>query len=241
MFYKTGIDITNDKQMFNFLKNHFEYSTMNSWNRLSSIANNVKLYNLDLSGDWNVALSMLENGEYETLSWVIRGWERANPGYSVYFNGRNGGYLVLTNERSATSILPDSILDNDTYEDYKEWCRDEYGSVRANRAELVEYTKLVQSFDRLCDELRAYCDGLSNLNFEIVEMEKAVNDFNEDYADDLEAMEFDELHCDSEGIVDISEISMLKSLYEAFIRMARRDYYHLDFIGGGKVKLVSDY
>ena len=46
-FYKTGIDITNDKQMFNFLKNHFEYWTMNSWNRLSSVANKVKLYDLD--------------------------------------------------------------------------------------------------------------------------------------------------------------------------------------------------
>ena len=241
MFYKTGIDITNDKQMFNFLKNHFEYSTLNSWNRLSSIANNVKLYNLDLSGDWNVALSMLENGEYESLSWVIRGWERANPGSSVYFNGRNGGYLVLTNADDNSHILPDEIIESEDYEEYKRYCKDHYGSVKANRADLVYYTKLVQSFDRLCDELRAYCDELSNLNFEIVEMEKAVNDFNEDYADDLEVLEFDELRCDSEGIVDISEISMLKSLYEAFIRMARRDYYHLDFIGGGKVKLVSDY
>ena len=50
MFYKTGVDITNDKQMFNFLKNHFEYYTCNSWNGLRSVANNVKLYNLDLSG-----------------------------------------------------------------------------------------------------------------------------------------------------------------------------------------------
>ena len=32
MFYKTGVDITNDKQMFNFLKDHFTYPTMNSWN-----------------------------------------------------------------------------------------------------------------------------------------------------------------------------------------------------------------
>ena len=30
MFYKTGVDITNDRQMFEFLKGHFEYPTMNS-------------------------------------------------------------------------------------------------------------------------------------------------------------------------------------------------------------------
>ena len=43
MFYKTGVDITNDRQMFEFLKGHFEYHTMSSWNRLYSIANDVKM------------------------------------------------------------------------------------------------------------------------------------------------------------------------------------------------------
>ena len=31
MFYKTGVDITNEKQMFNFLKGHTTYYTANSW------------------------------------------------------------------------------------------------------------------------------------------------------------------------------------------------------------------
>ena len=43
MFYKKGIDITNAKQMFEFLKGHYMYDTMNSWNGLKSIANNVKI------------------------------------------------------------------------------------------------------------------------------------------------------------------------------------------------------
>ena len=174
MFYTKGIDITNDKQMFNFLKNHFEYPTMNSWNRCYSIANKVKLYNLGLSGNWCVALSLLEEGEYESLNWMIQDWEREHPTYEVYFNGRSGGYLVLKDKGYNGHVLPDMIVDNEDYEEYKEWCRDNYGSVKANREDLVYYTKLVQEFDKLCDELRDYCDRLSNLKFEVIEMEKSV-------------------------------------------------------------------
>ena len=59
MFYKKGVHISNTKQMYEFLNTHFMYDTMNSWNGLKSIANNVKMYNLDLDGDWNNALSFL--------------------------------------------------------------------------------------------------------------------------------------------------------------------------------------
>ena len=31
MFYKTGVDIANTKSMWEFLHNHFQYYTMNSW------------------------------------------------------------------------------------------------------------------------------------------------------------------------------------------------------------------
>ena len=222
MFYKTGVDITNDKQMFNFLKNHFEYWTMNSWNRLSSVANKVKLYDLDLTGDWSVALSLLEAGEYDTINMLIHDWERENPGYFVSFNGRCGGYLVLTDKGSNRNILPDDITDCDTYEEYKEYCRDYIGTVRMNRQTLVYYTKLVQSFDKLCDELRDFCDQLSQQSFEIVEMQRAVEDFNNSYGDDLEYLGFQYLRCDEQGIVDISEICCLESLKEAFYRVASR-------------------
>jgi hypothetical protein len=222
MFYKTGVDITNDKQMFNFLKEHFEYWTLNSWNRLESVANNVKLYNLDLTGDWSVALSLLEAGEYDTLSWMIHDWEGEHRGYEVTFNGRCGGYLVLTAKGSNAHVLPDSITSVNTYEEYKEYCREYYGSVKANRWELVEYTKLVQAFDRLCDQLRYYCDELSRQSFEIVEMQRAVEEFNNDYSDDLEYLEFQYLKCDAQGNVDISEICQLECLKEAFYRIASR-------------------
>ena len=219
MFYKTGVDITNDKQMFNFLKDHFEYYTCNSWNGLRSVANNVKLYNLDLSGDWCVALSLLEAEDYDTVNMIIHDWEREHPGYSVGFNGRSGGYLVLGNKGNARHVLPDEISDYDTYDDYKEICKELFGSVKANRETLVYYTKLVQDFDRLCDSLRVYCDMLSRDTFEITTMQKAVDQFNDEYTDDLEYLEFDYLKMDDEGTVNVAEIFTLKALADAFVRI----------------------
>jgi hypothetical protein len=242
MFYKTGVDITNDKQMFNFLRDHFEYYTANSWNGLKSIANNVKLYNLDLTGNWCVALSLLEADDYDTINMLIHDWEREYCGYSVGFNGRSGGYLVLTDRGSARHVLPEEITDCVDYEDYKQYCREYYGTVKANRHVLVEYTKLVQAFDRLCDALRDYCDMLSQQSFEIMEMQKAVDEFNDTYSDDLEYLDFQCLKMDTDGCVDISEICQLNSLYEAFLRVAdRRNVgYRIEPLPDWRVRLTSN-
>lgn len=160
MFYKTGVDITNAKSMYEFLANHYKYDTMNSWNGLKSIANNVKVYNLDLEGDKWLALKMLEEDNYVCVNMMIEDWEDFHPGYVVGFNGRSGGYLVLYNEKGNGNVLPDIIAEND-YEEFKQWCKDYYGSVKNYLKELQYYTKLVQDFDRLCDELREYVNELS--------------------------------------------------------------------------------
>ena len=243
-FYKTGVDITNDKQMFNFLKGHTTYYTANSWNGLESIANDVKLYRLDLSGDWGTAYDLLANGEYDTLNCMIQQWCEDHRGFEVYFNGRSGGYLVLTPDDHCGTMLPDDIEYCDNYDEYKRYCKEYYGSVKANRSDLVFYTKLVQDFDKLCDQLREYCDELSNLKFEVIEMEKSVDSFNIQYESDLEVMEFQELRCDSEGVVDLSEVIMLQSLTEAFLRLAKRDGYKIEWLKengqpNNKVKLIA--
>jgi hypothetical protein len=241
MFYKTGIDITNDKQMFNFLKNHFEYYTMNSWNRRSSIANNVKLHRLNLTGDWCVALSLLEAGEYDTISLMIRDWEQDHPSFEVCFNGRSNGYLVLHNIHNNVHVLPMEIVESEDYDEYKRWCREHYSTVKAYRESLVFYTKLVQDFDRLCDDLRSYCDQLSQRSFEIVEMQKAVDQFNEDYSNDLEYLDFQCLKMDADGCVDVSEICQLTCLYEAFLKVADRSKvgYKLEYLPDWRIKLKS--
>lgn len=47
MFFKE-VDKNDRNAMIEFLSNHFRYYTMNSWNRLTSYANNVKIYNLPI-------------------------------------------------------------------------------------------------------------------------------------------------------------------------------------------------
>lgn len=241
MFYKTGVDITNDKQMFNFLKQHSEYWTANSWNGLKSIANCVKLYKLGLSGDWGVAYDLLASGEYDTINYMIQEWKREHRGYDVTFNGRSGGYLVLGNSDNNGHILPYVIEQADTYEEYKEYCRMYYGSVKAYRTVLVSFTKLVQSFDKLCDELRDFCDELSRQTFEILEMQKAVEQFNNDYYADLEFLSFSELRCDMYGSVYIGEIFKLQCLAEAFMRISDRTDcgYKLSFTEDLNVRMVK--
>ena len=219
MFYIKGSDITNDKQMFEFINNHFRYYTANSWNRGRSIAHNVKIYNLGLSGDHWTALTFLQDDDYFVVNMMIEDWETEHRGYTVGFNGRSGGYLVLYNAAGGSAI-PDT-LDYDSYEDYKADMRDYYGSVKANRNELRDFVKVVQDFDRLCDQLRDYVDELSNRNFLIEAMKESVERFNEQYADDLEYLEFEPLAVELDK-VDISEIRQVASLYEDFIRVASK-------------------
>jgi hypothetical protein len=237
MFYKKGIDITNDKQMFNFLKSHFTYFVANPWNHRISIANNVKLYNLNLSGYWQNALNILEDDDYFEIRALIQDWLREHSDCCVYFNGRSAGYLVLCDKYCNDSILPDYITDSDTYEDYKQYCKDSYDSVRANRQSLVYYTKLVQDFDKLCDSLRDYCDIISKADYAAIKMQRIVHDFNYTYEKDLEFLGFCDLECSEDGIVNISEILNLHCLYEAFLKLTKGELEFLD--DKGNVKLIS--
>ena len=47
--FNQKVDLRNRKEMINFLTTHFRYYTNNSWNLSTSYANNVKIYNLDLT------------------------------------------------------------------------------------------------------------------------------------------------------------------------------------------------
>lgn len=234
MFYQKGIDITNAKQMWNFLHDHYQYYTMNSWNGIKSIANNVKVYNLKLSGNCYNALTFLQDDDYFTVNMMISDWEADHPNYRVGFNGRSGGYLVLYNNDNNGTVLPDEVAYNDDYEGYKEMCREYFGSVKDARYKLVEAVKLVQDFDKLCDQLRDYCNELSIKSYAVEEMQKSVELFNEEYADDLAYLEFDELVCESNGVVDCSQIRILDCLFEAFTKIARRPN------SGYKLKFFED-
>ena len=147
--------------MFEFLKRHYTYYIMNSWNITKTIANNVKIYNLDLQGDMWKALEELQNEDYFTINDIISIFEDKHKYYKVYFNGRSGGYLILCNKHNNRNILPSIIEDSQNYEEFKQECKDFYGGVKYYKSDLQEYTKLVQDFDKLCDELRFYVNSLS--------------------------------------------------------------------------------
>jgi hypothetical protein len=147
---------------------------------------------------------------------------------------------VLYNKENYRSVIPEAIDYNDNYEGYKEFCREcGYGSVKAHRDELVEFVRLVQAFDRLCDEIRDFVNDLSKLSYELEEMQKIVETFNLEYSSDLELLGFNELEVNEAGEVDITEIYTLQCLAEAFQRLAdRKDIgYRLAYDGGTKVKL----
>lgn len=215
-FQKTGIDICSAKSMFNFLNEHFRYSTMNSWNRMESIANCVKVDEMELASDPYVALRYLEAEEYFTINDMIRDWEALHPGYQVGFNGRSGGYLVLYNKGNMRSIVPDEIDGYDSYEDWKEDLK-RYGYRVSDFFRMLrDTTELVRDFDKLCDELRAYTETLGFGKFEIDQMEEAVCRFNDLYGDDLDKLGYSELEMDADGKVYIGEIEQMLSLLEAF-------------------------
>lgn len=242
MFYKKGIDITNAKQMFNFLRGHYMYDTMNSWNQLKSIANNVKIYNLNLEGDhWN-ALRYLEDDEYFNVNSMIEDWEAEHPDYKVGFNGRSGGYLVLYNKSNNRNVLPDEIIDFDNYEDFKNNLKEYWGGVKYFMLDLRYYTKLVQDFDKLCDEIRNYVNELSLRSFTDDKIEVILDDFAYDYKDDLgyNGLAVPDLVDSTYTAILIKidpEMRKWRSLMDCFFNCLRTDYWKIIDEGADTIRL----
>ena len=216
MFYTTGVDIASVKSMWHFLKNHFTYSTMNSWNGMRSVAHNVKLYNLNLDGDWTVALQFLHD-EMDTgclqlfIDDEIREFSRENPGYVVGFNGRSGGYLVLYNSDNYRTVLPDCVDQYDTYEDFKLDCKDYGYRISDYHRELKDITLVVREFDKLCDRIRDLVNDYSTRSFGDSKLEEVVERFQNEYKDDLEALSLDGPEY-VDGKIKLNDVADYKSL-----------------------------
>ncbi|WP_119071608.1 hypothetical protein [Aggregatilinea lenta] len=148
--YSKVVDRRNRKVMTRFLRNHFRYSTMNSWNLATSYAHCVKITRMSIPHNLlGRAFDMLESEEVQdALSLCIDAWERKyNYAWQVKFNGRSNGYLVLCrggrSPEGRVYAQPGLAVDDDA--DYEEWPIEE----------LRERVAVVQSFDALCDELAA--------------------------------------------------------------------------------------
>lgn len=98
-FFQKQVDRRSRNAMVEFLSKHFRYSTMNSWNGMSSYANCVKVNRLGLTSDQvdgAFALMSADEDYWDELNWHIAEFTtRQNHAYTMGTNGRSGGYLVL--------------------------------------------------------------------------------------------------------------------------------------------------
>lgn len=154
MFYKK-VNKSNRSEMINFLKNHFRYNTMNSCNKSTSYANNVKLQNLNIPEEkMNMAYDII-SGDVDTsilqqdINDLIYMFKE-ETGYDAGFNGRSDGYLVLYKtkfdiDQNRIVTCPGQSIDMYTdFENKDEWPINE----------LRHRVKLIQKFDSLCDHIR---------------------------------------------------------------------------------------
>ena len=92
------VDLRNRAEMTGFLKNHFRYFTMNSWNRSTSYACNLKIHRLGLEAEYESKLyEMLGTQEfYYAQHMLLDEFGRQHEyRWQAGMNGRNSGYLVL--------------------------------------------------------------------------------------------------------------------------------------------------
>ena len=237
MFYKTGVDISNTKSMWEFLHDHFQYYTMNSWNRQKSIAHNVKVHRLNLDGDWTVALRyLLDESDAGLLQMYIedeiRAFEEEYRWYKVGFNGRSGGYLVLYNADNNTSVLPD-CLDYDTYEDFKTEAHWDGYRVTDFDRELREAVEIVREFDKLCDRLRDLVNEYSKRSFEVDKLEQAVERFNDEYFSDLSKLSLTGPSMEDDR-VRLNDIAFYNAFMQCFVRCLGEDYNRIATDSDGK-------
>ena len=162
MFFEKQVDLTDRKAMIRFLKEHVRYFTMNSWNRSTSYANNVKFYKLGLTEEQETSAYQFLDPDLDTSELQQAIQEQIfdfqeTTGYTIGFNGRSQGYLVLYDtkynlETKTMAMYPGRSIDRDAdFEDAEEW-PDEL---------LAERVQLVCAFDRTCDQIRdvflSYC------------------------------------------------------------------------------------
>ncbi len=98
MAFWKSVDTRSRRKMQEFLQEHLRYDTMNSWNRSTSYACNMKIYNLGLPKEVEDRLwEMLDCQEvYYRINDLIDDFNAEHEfRWQAAFNGRSGGYLVL--------------------------------------------------------------------------------------------------------------------------------------------------
>ena len=154
----TGLSENTLEKKYQYLKNHFCYDIMNSWNRLTTIANKVKIFDLKLTrkqqDNFFEFLSIDSDFLYYNINELIDDFSYMTN-TEIYFNGRSGGYLIIKPifelYKRHCNILDIFSLDNiEYYNTFKEYKKE--NCISNDELELAYYT--IKAFDKLCDVLR---------------------------------------------------------------------------------------
>ncbi len=148
MYYKE-IDKRYKETLIKFLRKHFRYNTMNSWNRSTSYANCIKLHHVDKPKD-------IDNETWWEMLWITEWQEKLsdlledfgrkyNFQWQAGINGRSGGYVVLYRG----GIKPS---------DYKSYC---------NHCGQKNYQDVPESQIGICGR----CDAKARTNFKQTHMQ----------------------------------------------------------------------
>ena len=240
MFYTYGVDIASTKSMWTFLKEHFTYHTMNSWNCMRSIAHNVKVHKLNLDGDWTEVIRYLFDEEDSGMLQMqiadeIQEFERQNPYYEVFFNGKSGGYLVLCEKEGHKSVIPECVDQYDTYEEFKKDIKSDWNGYRVTdyNWELRDAVEIVREFDKLCDRLRDMVNEFSKKSFDSDKLENAVERFDDEYFSDLSKLGLTG-PCMEGDRVRLNDIAYYHAFMECFLKCLGEDYRRVSTDPDGK-------
>lgn len=137
--------------MIAYLKNHFRYNTMNSWNGSTSYANCIKITHLNglSKEDMDACFDMLEVDEaFDDMRIMTDDFERNHDHmWGMGTNGRSSGYMVLyrggVDDKGRKCIYPGKGVD--MHEDFDEWDDDM----------LLDRVEVVWEFDLMCEDIVA--------------------------------------------------------------------------------------
>lgn len=96
-FYRP-VNCRSRKDMTEYLREHFRYPTMSSWNDSTSYACNLKIYQLGLDSDTvDKLFELIQTDDFfQELSLLIQDFGSAHDYlWQAGMDGRSGGYLVL--------------------------------------------------------------------------------------------------------------------------------------------------
>ena len=138
------------QEMIDYLKNHFRYDTMNSWNGSSSYAAKVKIRTFVPHHLIDTAYSALEVREaFDDINSILECFAiNHDYKYQIGFNGRSSGYLVLYQggyDKTTNKIhsFPGKSIDQG--ETFEEWSIED----------LEERVKLIKEFDETIEDCKA--------------------------------------------------------------------------------------